>query len=162
MIIHEVSLPLHILLVHEILKKPNYLRRLTLTVDDITIHQTQPMKRAAKWCSVRRLAGANRLTLHHFASHQLGVLIPNIAPHNSDAQDTRKWPAVIVNLRVIYAAAVMNAWSPKLLSNMSGISRAMLIIPKGKIKMKIKTRCSCLKPLLNAFVARSRNSQRRR
>ena len=91
-IIHEVSLPLHIL-VHEILKKPNYLRRLTLTVDDITIHQTQPTKKAAKWCSVRRLAGANRLTLHHFASHTHNlaswspILLPTTLMHKTPRND---------------------------------------------------------------------------
>ena len=57
----------------------------------------------------------NRLTLQHFVDSELGVVVPVIAPHNSDArppQDSRKWPpAVIVDL--IYAAAVMNAWSPK-------------------------------------------------
>ncbi|KIK04236.1 hypothetical protein K443DRAFT_4711 [Laccaria amethystina LaAM-08-1] len=59
---------------------------------------------------------ASRLTLHHFADlPQPGSLIPNIAPHNSDArqpQDTSEWPpAVIVDL--FYAAAAMNVWSPK-------------------------------------------------
>lgn len=59
---------------------------------------------------------ASRLTLHHFVDlPQLGLLIPKFAPHNSDArlpQDTSEWPpAVIVDF--FYAAAAMNAWSPK-------------------------------------------------
>ena len=59
---------------------------------------------------------ASRLTLHHFVDlPQLGRVIPNLAPHNSDArqpQDASEWPpAVIVDL--FYAAAAMNAWSPK-------------------------------------------------
>jgi hypothetical protein len=59
---------------------------------------------------------ASRLTLHHFVDlPQLGTIIPGIAPNNSDArqpQDTSEWPPAII-LDLIYAAAALNAWSPK-------------------------------------------------
>ena len=78
-----------------------------LTVDDIPYNQPKAADEEGP---------ASRLTLHHIVDlPRLGRLIPGIAPHNSDArqpQDTTQWPpAVIVDL--VYAAAAMNAWSPK-------------------------------------------------
>jgi len=85
------------------LKTPNF----ALTVNDVPYH---PPKEADEE------SPASRLTLHYFVDLPLlGVTIPNIAPHNSDArqpQDTSEWPpAIIVDL--FYAVAAINAWSPK-------------------------------------------------
>lgn len=82
------------------LKTPNF----ALTVDDIPYHPPQEE------------SPASRLTLQYFVDLPLlGVVIPDIAPHNSDArqpQDTSKWPpAIIVDL--FYATAALNAWSPQ-------------------------------------------------
>ncbi|KAF8345125.1 hypothetical protein F5887DRAFT_1074770 [Amanita rubescens] len=85
------------------LKTPNF----GLTVDDIPYNPPNAADDEGP---------ASRLTLHHFGGFpQLGCLTPKLAPHNSDArqpQDTTEWPpAVIVDF--FYAAAAMNAWSPK-------------------------------------------------
>lgn len=78
-----------------------------MTVDDIPYHLPN---------AANEEGPASRLTLHHFVDlPQLGVVIPNLAPHNSDARQphdtSERPPAVIVDL--FYAAAAMNAWSPK-------------------------------------------------
>jgi hypothetical protein len=76
-----------------------------LTVNDI--HYQPPRK-------VGQAIPTSRLTMHHFVNlPKLGLLIPIVAPQNSDArqpQDTSKWPPAII-LDFFYAVAAMKAWS---------------------------------------------------
>ncbi|KAF8556461.1 hypothetical protein OG21DRAFT_636695 [Imleria badia] len=84
------------------LKTPNF----ALTVDDIPSHQ--PLAPNAGH-------PGNRLTLQHIQPSQLGGVLPQLVPHNSDAwqpQDISQCPvAIIVDL--VYAAAVLQAWGSK-------------------------------------------------
>lgn len=94
------------------LKTPNF----GLTVDDIP-HAGAPEGAFEEGAAGEENAAdeegpASRLTLHHLNIPQLGLIIPGLAPHNSDArqpQDTSEWPPV----DLFYAAAAMNAWSPE-------------------------------------------------
>jgi len=85
------------------LKTPNF----ALSVDDIPYQQPHTG------------SPASRFTLQHLQPSELGVVIPLVAPHNTDArqpEDVSQWP-VAITADLIYGASALKAWGSAALND---------------------------------------------